>query len=218
MNTYNPNVEDLSYETKLQNLKILPVKQVLEDIYKYPNETHRSYYVLPNGDLIDCRRVVALNHEKMAYFVYEELDRLLEEPGLEELKLKDSILLRPGNEQYFKCANAVKHALVTQIVRQKPALYQRASGVAMMLGDESLLLHDLNLTRVVIEKHGLQTYFAVQVTSLGINGKAPTGAQCDSVVQIAEMFGKDGKEVWRNAVNDARKLEEDISKMADHTM
>ena len=44
----------------------------------------------------------SLNHEKMAYFVYEELDRLLEEPGLEELKLKDSILLRPGNEQYFK--------------------------------------------------------------------------------------------------------------------
>ena len=53
MNTYNPNLEDLSYETKLQNLKILTVKQVLEDIYKYPNETHRSYYVLPNGDLID---------------------------------------------------------------------------------------------------------------------------------------------------------------------
>ncbi len=215
---FKPNAENVSVESKTRNLIPITVNNIAEDLYKFPGKGHYSFYILPNGDVIDCRKPVVLSHIGLCEFVYENIEDLAQNPELSQLKLSDSVLFKPGNEQYFKCAGAVKYALVTDIVKRKPALRPRANGVGTYISDDSLLLHDLGWVKVVAEGVGAHMHFAIQVPTESVNGRTATRLQCDTAREIAELFGCDPNFEWRKAVQEAQKLGEDIDKLADFTM
>ncbi len=218
MAQFKPNAETISFESKMQNLKVVSVNDIAEDMYKFPGKGHYSFYILPNGDIIDCRKPVVLSHIGMCEFIYENIEQLSSMPEFNFLKLNDSILFKPGNEQYYKCAGAVKYAIVSDIVKRKPALRSRASGVGTYISDDSLLLHDLGWVKVVAEGVGAHMHFAIQTPTESVNGRTVTRLQGDSAKEIAELFGCEPKYEWQKAIAEAQKLGEDIDKLADFTM
>ena len=212
---FKPNAENISLETKLKMFQPLTIEEVIEDINRNPGKSHRSYFGLPDGRLIDCRFPIELSHIGVTKSFYDIVDYLAVKEEYAYLGAEKSLVNQPigGQMAIYKSSETARLALVTKVCTDEPELRPYASSVSLFLQEDELLVYDLSLVKIVVMKYGNETEMSVKLPYMRINGSKVTGAQRDSVELIAEAVGKDPNEVWRTAIAEQRQLGSELDRL-----
>lgn len=206
-------------EKKKECLKPLDSKQVESLICGDYIEKHYSFFVLPDGDVLDCRHPLPLTHLGVTDTIYENIDEFVLQPELKHLKLEESVIFDqvPGAEQIRSTASA-KDKVIRRMIANNPALAPHQSRVGIYVSDDEVLAQDLGWVKIVIFKDRNYTEMVVKIPNRMVNGRGLRGAQKATVVEIAELVGLDPEEVMFDAMERDKMFEREMCGIMDRTI
>lgn len=199
-------------EKKKECLKPLDSKQVESVICGDYIEKHFSFFVLPDGDVLDCRHPLPLTHLGVTDMIYEHADEFVADPELKHLKLEESAVFdsAPGAEQIRSTASA-KDKIIRRMVTNNPALAPHKSRVGIYVSDDEVLTQDLGWVKIVIFKDRNYTEMVVKIPNRMVNGKGLRGVQKSTIVEIAEMVGLDPEQVMFDTMERDKMFEQEMT-------
>lgn len=209
---------NLPLTEKMASLKPYTIEEITESI-ETSVDKHFSFFVLPDGDVLDCRRPLYLTHLGVTDMIYENIDALSLMPECKHLKLEESAVFDrvEGPEQVRSTASA-KDKLVRRLVKNMPSLFPARQQVGIYIADDEVLAQDLGWVKIVVFKDRNYTQMVVRIPNYTINGRTLKGAQRASITDIAESFGLDSEEVMQDALERNKLLTTEFGIISDRTI
>ncbi len=147
-------------------------------------KNHISLYILPSGDIIDCKYPKNVKHIGFTDMIYGNFASIREQECFADLKVNSSALVK------YNCRDfslpVVQEALIrnTGVCAKNPAHKKAVDELKVYLSDDDLLVHDMGYVKFLIM--GRDSLF-LTLPNQSINGKHVKGAQLDTVKSIASM-------------------------------
>lgn len=167
-------------------------------------KNHVSLYILPNGDIIDCKYPNNVKHIGFTDMIYGNFASIREQEQYADLKLNGSSLVK------YNCRDfslpVVREALIrnTGVCAKNPKHKNAVDELKVFLADDDLLVHDLGYVKFLIM--GRDRLF-LTLPNYNINGKHVKGMQLDTIKDIASMCSINNYEdVIENAKHSNNKL------------
>lgn len=198
------------------NLVPITASQYAKRYESYPNigdfKRHVSLYILPNGDIIDCRYPKDVKHIGIADMIYGNFARVCEIDKNNELKVHSSAL-KKYDVREISLSN-VQTALIrnTGVCARNPEHAMETQKLKEYLSDDDLLVHDLGYVKFLIMGRG---DLHITLPNRNINGKYVKGMQLDTINDIAALCGAyNVEEVLENEKRENNKLSRMLENMS----
>lgn len=171
-----------------QNIQPLSCKQYSERLLKLYSvgdyRMHISLYILPNGDIIDCRYPKNIKHLGFTDMIYGNFADIKNADINNELGLNKSALSKYNVREFG--LPIVKEALIRNagVCAKNPEHKQIAEELKLFLADDDLLVHDLGYVKFLIM--GRDNLY-LTLPNFNINDKYAKPIQMDTVKYVASM-------------------------------
>ncbi len=212
----NKKVQLYTFERKLSSLIPYEIKDIELSVlngYKH----HYAFYVLPNGDLLDCERTSGLDHLGVTDFVYQNIHTLKDNPTFDYLKLDKSLSLSAFHG-LKPCTYTAKQMLIRNMMQKNPTMKPFYPDLERLIPDDEILSHDLGWGKIVILKNHDFNSMVVTLPNKIINDRCVKETQVDTIRKTAEIFGFDKNDVWEDTKDRNRILTSELSAIANRGM
>ncbi|MBR2467553.1 MAG: hypothetical protein IKB42_00715 [Clostridia bacterium] len=154
--------------------------------YFEDSRRHVSLYILPNGDILDCRFPKDVKHIGITDMIYGNFAKVRELDKQNELRLDTSALNKYNVKEIS--LKSVQDALIrnTGVCARNPQHSKEVLMLHEFLSDDDLLVHDLGYVKFLIMGRG---DLHITLPNRSINGKYAKGMQLDTIKDIASLCG-----------------------------
>lgn len=209
-------LEEMPFEEKLVSLKPYEIDEIEKSVAD-GFDKHYSFFILPDGSLLDCRRPIDITHLGVTDMIYDNIDALKNDPRFEYLKLSESAIFDSGAEGMPKATATAKQMLLRRLVIQNPQLMPCFAETARYVQDDEVLAHDLGWVKVVIMKDRNFSTMVARIPNHMINGRTLKGTQKSVITDLAEIFGLDPKDIMDDTIERNNLLTREFGIMAGNT-
>lgn len=169
-------------------VKPITVKEFTKKLVNSPINV-MSVYILPNGDVLDCRSS-NLNHTSFTDVVYQNLSDLQNIKTTGENKLYDSVVENKdmSNMTNIERCELVKKSLINNVNvdQNNPTYSKMLENLGNKIADDDLLVHDMGFVKMGILNTNQHISFCTPCASF--HGHRPTKLQKDTAFELADFF------------------------------
>lgn len=171
---------------------------------------HVSLYILPNGDILDCRFPKDVKHIGITDMIYGNFAKVRELDKNNDLRLDTSALNKYNVKEVS--LKSVQDALIrnTGVCARNPQHSKEVLMLHEFLADDDLLVHDLGYIKFLVMGRG---DLHITIPNRSINGKYAKGMQLDTVKELAAMCGAHNVE---DIIEDERRESTRVSRILEN--
>lgn len=187
----------------VENLNVTPIDfekfktRVVKKVYRVKN--YYSLYILPNGQILDCRYPTDLGHTQFSAYVYNNINSLSASIYNSCLRGLDIPFeeIPYYLEEYHNLFN---------LSYVDPNLFNIVDKA--LLGDEDRICHDMGFIKISINKN--LNSFTLAIPNSIFNKKV-TAAQIETIEKISNLFNGDLKTILKQRQRDNMQLATQIN-------
>lgn len=169
-------------------VKPITVKEFTKKLVNSPINM-MSIYILPNGDVLDCRSS-NLNHTSFTDIVYQNLPDLQNIKTSLENKVYDSVAESKdmSNMTNIERCELVKKSLIdnVNVDHNNPEYSKILENLGNGIADDDLLVHDIGFVKMGILNANQHISFCTPCACF--HGHRPTKLQKDTAFELADFF------------------------------